>query len=211
MFFRLLLFLVFVSFSVSAQTKAKAISYRVEIDLKIFAPGYAEESQADSVPCIFEVDTYYTPEKLRTRPRTIRRPPDYELTIRQRLYDIASKDEYNIDPINNYLLIKRNQVVKTKATGKQKSILGYNCKEYTFTDHRNVGFNVWVTDKLPKNICPVGNFSLKGTALEVITSNGLHYTATDFAEGEVPASFFDVPKGLQEEVVDLATAGKSAK
>jgi hypothetical protein len=211
MVFRLLPFFLLLSFSVSAQVKAKAISYHVEIDLKVFAPGYAEESQADSVPCVFEVDTYYTSEKLRTRPRTIRRPPDYDLTIRQRMYDIASKDEYNIDPVNNYLLIKKNQVVKTKATGKQKNILGYNCKEYTFTDHRNVGITAWVTDKLQKNICPVGNYSLKGTALEIITSNGLHYTATDFAEGEVPASFFDMPKNLQEEVIDLSAPVKKSK
>jgi hypothetical protein len=211
MVLRLIFFFLITSPTVFGQIKAKAISYRVEIDLSIFAPDYIENSEADTVRCIFEVDAYYTAEKMRTNARLIRRPSDYEVTIRQRAYNINSKDEYNIDPNNNYVLVKKNQEVKTRATGKQKTILGYACKEYTFTDHRNIQFSVWVTDKLPKNICPAGNFSLKGTALEVTISNGLHYTATDFGEGELNNSFFDIPQNFQQEVLDLAAADKKAK
>jgi hypothetical protein len=204
----IILFLMSISLCLSAQIKAKAISYKVVIDLSAFAPNYIEDAAADTVKCIFEVDAYYTAEKMRTRVRTVRRPKDYELGIRQRYYLIDSKDEYNIDPNNNYILLKKNQEVKLKGTGKQKNILGYNCKEYTFTDHRNIQFSVWVTDKLQKNICPTGNYSLKGTALQIDTSNGLHYIATDLAEGELNADFFDIPQNFQKEELDLAAADK---
>jgi GLPGLI family protein len=195
---------------VKAQIQARAISYTVRVDLAQLDPSF-DESNGNQRFFDFEVDAYYTDAKLRTIVRKIGKHADNGVTIRQRLYDIASVDEYNIDPQNNYLLLKKDQVVKPKATGKQKSIMGYACKEMTFTDYRGIVITVWVTDKLPKNICPVGNYSLKGTALEINTSNGLHYTATDFAEGVLDAQFFDVPQGFQQEVVVASAPPKKTK
>ena len=189
------------------QIKAKAISYVVTVDLNVFAGDYAEELSQKT--CTFEVDAYYTPEKLKTMVRAISRPADYKMTIRQRLYDLKSKDEYNIDHDTKYMLIKKNQNFKLTATGKQKTILGYVCKEYNLTDYRKVNVTLWVTDKLQANVCPVGNYSIKGTALEVVLSNGLHYVATDQAEGQLDQNFFDVPKDYQQEVVPAPAVQKS--
>jgi GLPGLI family protein len=190
-----------------AQIEAKAISYNLTVDLTKFAGSDAEELAQKT--CTFEVDAYYTSDKLKTMVRVISRPADYEMGIRQRLYDLKSKDEYNIDHDSKYMIIKKDQNFKLTPTGNQKTILGYPCKEFTLTDYRKVGITVWVTDKLQANVCPAGNYSLKGTALEVVMSNGLHYVATDFAEGILDANFFDLPKLYQEEVVPAPTAQKS--
>jgi GLPGLI family protein len=191
-----------------AQVKAKAISYSLDVDLAKFAGADAVEDLSQRT-CTFEVDAYYTPEKLKTQVRVISRPAEYEMGIRQRLYDLKSKDEYNIDHDNRYIMIKKDQNFKPTATGNQKLILGYNCKEYILTDYRKIDITVWVTDKLQSNVCPAGNYSLKGAALEVIMSNGLHYIATDFAEGMVDQNFFDPPKNYQEEVIPAPVAQKS--
>jgi GLPGLI family protein len=190
-----------------AQIQAKAISYKVEVDQQHLYPTF-EENESNPRYLQFEVDAYYTDSKLKTIVREIGKHPEPGLTIRQRQYDINSIDEYNIDPESEYILFKKNQTVKMKGTGKQKDILGYRCKEFSFTDYRGIQITVWVTDKLPKNICPVGNFSLKGTALEIQTSNGLHYTATDVGEGVLDSQFYDIPQGYQQEVVEVSAAEK---
>jgi hypothetical protein len=200
------LFALSASFSVYGQIKAKAISYVVSVDLNAFAGDNAAELSQKT--CTFEIDAYYTPEKLKTMVRVISRPAEYEMTIRQRLYDLKSKDEYNIDHDNKYIMLKKDQDFKLTSTGKQKTILGYVCKEYTLTDYRKVNVALWVTDKLQANVCPAGNYSIKGTALEVILSNGLHYLATDQAEGQLDANFFDIPKDYHQEVIP-APAQKS--
>jgi hypothetical protein len=202
--------LVFIPGVVNAQVPAKAISYTVRVDLAQLDPSFDEGSGSQRF-FDFEVDAYYTSTRLRTIVRKIGKHGDNGVTIRQRLYDIASVDEYNIDPQTNYLLLKKDQNVKPRATGKQKTILGYTCKEMSFTDYRGIAITVWVTDKLAKNICPVGNYSLKGTALEVTTSNGLHYVATDFAEGVLDSQFFDIPQGYQQEVVVASSPPKKTK
>ena len=192
---------------VYAQVKAKAISYNLTVDLTKFAGSFAEELAQKT--CTFEVDAYYTTDKLKTIVRVISRPADYEMGIRQRLYNLKSKDEYNIDHESKYMMLKKDQNFKLTPTGNQKTILGYPCKEFTLTDYRKVGITVWVTDKLQANVCPAGNYSLKGTALEVVMSNGLHYVATDFAEGTLEANFFDLPQLYQEEVVPAPASQKS--
>jgi GLPGLI family protein len=198
------------SFTLHAQINAKAISYKVQVDMDMLDPAFNEGDGAQRF-FDFEVDAYYTDSRLRTIVRKIGKHGDNGLTIRQRLYDINSTDEYNIDPQTQFILLKKDQVVKPKATGKQKDILGYRCKEMTFVDYRGITMTVWVTDKLPKNICPLGNFSLKGTALEASTSNGLHYTATDLAEGVLESAFFDIPQGYQQEVVVASGAEKKTR
>jgi hypothetical protein len=205
MLYRLLFIAVCVApFLADAQIKGKAISYTVEIDLEIFDPNYADQSEAENTLCLFEVDAYYADNMVKTFPRAIRVPEDYDLLIAQRYYAIPSHDEYQIITKDQYMLHKTNQYVTPRKTGESKDILGYKCKEYVFADHRGVIFNVWVTDKLQKNVCPAGNFGLKGTALELFASNGIHYLATDFAEGELSSGFFDLPQGFRTETMDLA-------
>src|SRR5688572_14051639 len=142
-----------------AQLPAKAISYTLEVDLKKFDPEAAEEiSNAD---LLYESDLYYTADKVRTVNRVIKRPGEYELSFRQRLYDQSSADEYNIEYDNKILVIKEKHIYKPKSSGKTKKILNYTCKEYSVVDFRGITVTFWVTDKLGKNVCPWGNFSLK--------------------------------------------------
>jgi hypothetical protein len=192
---------------VKAQLKAKAISYAVEIDLNQFNPQAAEE--LEETTCTYEVDLYYTDEVAKTIVRNILQP--VEITLRQRQYQIMSTDEYNVDHENRFILVKKEQQFKPASTGKKKSILGYECREYTLKDYRGVQFSIWVTDKLPRNICPAGNFSLKGTALELTASNGLHFLATDFAEGQLDPNFFQLPADYQQEVSLPPASSKKSK
>ncbi|MBL7856202.1 MAG: hypothetical protein JNM57_00820 [Cyclobacteriaceae bacterium] len=198
--------LFIISIQVNAQIAAKAIAYAVEVDLEKFNPNVKGED-FDKI-CRYEIDAYYTTDKLRTQVRNIFRPEEFELTIRQRLYTLASNDEYNIDHENEAVLFKKGHVYNPKATGKEKKILNYVCKEYTFKDFRNVQISVWVTDKLPKNICPAGNFNLKGAALEILTSNGMHFVATDFEAGELPDDFFNLPTGYAVEEIPAPSSQK---
>lgn len=202
----LTLALFLIGIQVNAQIKAKAISYTLEVNLDQFSPNVKGEDFEKI--CRFEVDAYYTAEKLRTQVRNIFRPEEFELTIRERMYPLISNDEYNIDHVNKVILLKKGHVYTPKPTGKQKKILNFDCKEYTFKDFRDIQITLWVTDKLAKNICPAGNYAVKGTALEIITSNGLHFVATDFAEGELSADFFDVPAGYEIEEVPAPTPQK---
>lgn len=191
----------------TGQDKAKAISYAVEIDLTRFNPEAAED--LDEPICTYEVDAYFTDQKIKTMVRNMKRP--VEITIRQRQYDAGTKDEYNIDHDNKFILVKKDQDFKPAQTKNKKTILGYECREYTFTDYRGIQFSVWVTDKLAKNVCPVGNFSLKGTALEVTASNGIHYLATDFAEGQLDPGFFQLPAGYEQEIIMPPASTKKTK
>jgi hypothetical protein len=196
-----------ISIACQAQLSAKAISYAVEIDLTKFNPE-AAGSLADKT-CVYEVDAYYTDKEVKTMVRNIKRP--IEISLRQRQYEIATQDEYNIDHDNKFILVKKGQDFKPKSTGGKKTILGYACKEYSFKDYRGIQFSVWVTDKLPKNICPAGNFSLDGTALEVTASNGLHYLATDVAGGQLESDFFKMPSGYEQEVMPPPADVKKSK
>lgn len=180
-----------------AQLKAKAISYTLDVELAKFDKDAAE--QLGPKVLRFETDVYYTADKVRTFNRPIERPPEYELTFRQRMYDQATYDEYNVGWEEQFVLLKKDHRYKPKATGKSKTILGYACKEYTLVDYQGRTISCWVTDKLGKNVCPWGNLSLKGTALEVTMSSGVHFLATDFAEGEVRSDFFDVPTNFKTE------------
>jgi hypothetical protein len=185
------------SLTLQAQLKANAISYTLEADMAKLWGGEVEEGTVAK----YEVDTYYSADKVRTVVRNIKN--EVGLTIMERLYDQNSRDEYNINHNEHRILLKKDQAFSPKATGQQKTILGYPCKEYTFKNYANVTFSLWVTEKLGKNVCPGGNFSVKGTALEIIGSNGLHFVAVDASgSGEVNASFFNPPDGYQQEVIN---------
>jgi len=202
----LLLFILPGYFQAQAQLKAKAISYTLDVDLGKFDPHNAEE--VDDPILKYETDVYYTETKVRTINRVIRRPDGYELSFRQRLYDQLSDDEYNIEFDEKFMVIKEDHAYKPKATGNKKTILNYPCKEYTVKDFQGRTVNLWVTDKLGKNVCPWGNFSIKGTALEVTTSFGLHFMATDFAEGEVDTNFFAIPTDFKADKIPFTAPAK---
>ncbi|HEY3406112.1 MAG TPA: hypothetical protein VGK59_22150 [Ohtaekwangia sp.] len=193
--------------STYAQLPANAISYSLTVDLKKFDGEAAQE--LDDTELLYETDLYYTADKVRTVTRVVKRPDDYELTFRQRLYDQNSTDEYNIEYPNRTMVMKEKHVYKPKSTGKTKKILNYTCKEYQVVDFRGNTITFWVTDKLGKNVCPWGNFSLKGTALEIIASNGLHFKATDFAAGELEADFFNVPQGFETQKIPFPEVKKT--
>jgi len=189
--------LLLMNFSLQAQIKANAISYTLEADIAKLWNGEAEEGTVS----LYEVDTYYSADKVRTVVRNIKN--EVGLTIMERLYNQASKDEYNINHSEQHTFLKKDQDFKPKATGKQKTILGFSCKEYTVKNYANITFSIWVTDKLGKNVCPAGNFSIKGTALEIIGSNGLHFTAVDAGgSGVLDNNFFTPPAAYQEEVIN---------
>jgi hypothetical protein len=172
--------------------KASAISYSLEVDVSKFDPANGKGLPDPMVK--FECDTYYTTDKVRTINRLIKKNENYDLNFRQRLYDQNTQDEYNIDHENKFMLIKEGHAYKPKATGKKKTILNYVCKEYEVTDFQGRQLSFWVTDQLGgKNVCPWGNFSIKGVALEVTTSFGIHFLATDLAAGELDSHFFDIP------------------
>lgn len=208
--FAVFIFLLAAGESAFSQIQAKAISYSLEVDMKGLDPSF-DESDGGQRLYKFEVDTYYNERMLRTIVRKVGTHSEPGLTIRQRLYDLNSHDQMDIDHDQQFILSKKDQRVDLKKTGNVRDILGYKCREYVFTDYRGVRVNVWVADKTQRNVCPLGNFTLPGTALEVVTSNGLHYTATDFSEGLLDNDFFDPPKGYQEEVVVASTAGKKSK
>lgn len=189
-----------------AQVQAKAISYKLTVDLTRFDKDAAAELNEKVL--LFESDVYYTEDKVRSIYRVVKTPDDYQLSFRQRLYNQLSVDQYDIEYDNKYMVMKEGHAYKPKSTGKTKKILNYVCKEYTLTDFRGIAISFWVTDKLGKNVCPWGNFSLKGTALEIVASNGVTFTATDFASGELAANFFDVPTDFQ---VDKIPFPKPAK
>lgn len=171
----------------------------MQVDLTKFDTEAAEELNVSEL--LYETDVYYTADNVRTVNRVIQRPSDYELSFRSRLYQQASTDEYNVEYDNKVLVRKEKHVYTPKSTGKTKVILNYKCREFSVVDFRGITIVFWVTDKLGKNVCPWGNFSLKGTALEVTTSNGLHFTATDVASGEVDNNFFTVPEGFQTQTI----------
>jgi GLPGLI family protein len=202
----LLVFILTATTYAEAQLKAKAISYTLDIDLGKFDPHNSD--QVDDPELKFETDVYYSDDKVRTVNRIIKRPEGYDLTLRQRLYDQLSNDEYNVEYENKSMVLKEDHAYKPKATGKKKTILNYPCKEFTVKDYMGRSITFWVTDKLGKNVCPWGNFSLKGTALEVTTSNGLHFLATDFSEGELAAGFFDIPTDFKSDKIPFASPAK---
>lgn len=205
--------LLIASFCVSAglskgQIRAKAISYKVQIDMDKLNPDFDETTGAQRY-FDFEVDTYFSDQMVRTIVRKIGKHAESGPNLRQRLYRRNAQDQYDIDHEQQYMLVKKGQIVKPRTTGKSKEILGQKCREVVFTDYRGVKISAWVASKLEMNVCPLGNFSLNGTALEVSTSNGLHYIATDFAEGELDGTFFEVPVAYEQEVVILSGDGKS--
>lgn len=189
-----------------AQIQAKAISYKLTVDLTRFDKEAAAELNEKEL--LFESDVYYTEDKVRSIYRIVKTPDEYQLSFRQRIYNQQSADEYNIDFENRYMVLKEAHIYKPKSTGKTKKILNYVCKEYTLTDYRGLLISFWVTDKLGKNVCPWGNFSLKGTALEIVASNGVTFTATDFSAGELVATFFDIPADFQVDKVPFPKATK---
>jgi hypothetical protein len=186
--------------------KAKAIFYQVEIDLRKFDP---QNGKGLEDPIIkFETDAYYTDTHVRTFNRKVKPVEDYDLTLRQRLYDQASTNEYNVDHDSKFMVMKEGHVYKPKGTGKQKTILGYNCKEYTVTDFQGRQLSFWVTDKLGKNVSPWGNFQIKGTALEITSSFGVHFVAAELAEGNVDSRFFDIPSDYQMDKIPFPDKSK---
>ncbi|WP_133259579.1 hypothetical protein [Pseudochryseolinea flava] len=186
--------------------KASAIHYQVEIDIRKFDPA---NGKALPDPIIkFETDAYYSDSHVRTFNRRVKSVEDYDLTLRQRLYDQASTSEYNVDHEAKFMVLKEAHVYKPKSTGKKKTILNYACKEYTVTDFQGRQLSFWVTDKLGKNVSPWGNFQIEGTALEITSSFGVHFIAAEFATGEVDGHFFDVPSDYQIDKIPFPTKAK---
>lgn len=210
MTFRKAIFIICITLAHVAQgqslIKAKAIFYQVEIDIRKFDPVNGKQL-ADAIIKV-ETDAYYTDTQVRTFNRKVKGVEDYDLTLRQRLYDQLSTNEYNVDHDNKFMVLKEAHVYKPKATGKKKAILGYECKEYTVTDYQGRQLSFWVTDKLGKNVSPWGNFQIKGTALEITSSFGVHFLAAEFAEGNVDGRFFDVPSDYQMDKIPFPTKAK---
>jgi Domain of unknown function (DUF4412) len=199
MTFKKVVFFICVAFAIPAQgqqlLKAKAIFYQVDVDIRKFDPQNGKQLTDPIIK--FETDAYYTDTNVRTFNRKVKTVEGYDLMLRQRLYDQTSTNEYNIDHDNKFMVLKEAHVYQPKSTGNQKTILGYNCKEYTVTDFQGRQLSFWVTDKLGKNVSPWGNFQIKGTALEITSSFGMHFVAAEFAEGNVDPHFFDVPADYQ--------------
>lgn len=193
-FFFILFVAVLITLPVSAQVKAKAIAYAVEIDLQEFDPVFYELTDSEDLTVNLEVDAYYTSTHVKTVVRTLSKPLDYEVEFHSLYYETKSQTQYVIDHQNKVVRLIKQQVVQPRPTGRKKKILGYSCKEYIFTDSAGTRLRAYVTKKIRENIFPLGNFSLEGAVLEAITSNGLYFLATDFSEGVLAADFFDLPQ-----------------
>jgi hypothetical protein len=185
----------------TAQTKAKAISYSVDIYLEIYDPVYYAHTQSEDLVCHFEIDAYYTADRVRTIVRKLTAPIDYSVNFMPLLYDIKSADQHQIDHDNRMVITGKGNSLALNPTKNRKEILGYKCREYYFADSDGMYFSFWITEKPGDNICPIGNFSLRGTVLELIASNGVHCRATDMTEGEVENNFFDLPDGYAQQTV----------
>src|SRR5262245_3017542 len=128
----LCIILMFMGLNLQAQIRANAISYTLEADMAKLWGGEVEEGTVEK----YEVDAYYSADKVRTIVRNVKN--DVGLTIMERLYDQTSRDEYNINHSEHHIILKKDQAFAPKATGKQKTILGYTCKEYTFKNYANI-------------------------------------------------------------------------
>jgi hypothetical protein len=198
-------------FTASAQQKAKAIAYTLTIDLEAYDPVYYEMTEADDVTLTLGVDVYYSESKLKTISRVMVQPVDYQYSEPQLLYNLRSEEEYLIDREKKSIVVKKEIVRAPKFTGRKKIILGFKCREYRVWLDGDVQVLAYVTSKLKRNICPFGNLSLNGTVLEMITSNGLYYAATDFSEGELAPDFFELPAGYQMKNVTNPDAAVQSK
>jgi GLPGLI family protein len=176
-----------------AQTKAKAISYQVTLALGYYDPLYYWQTDADTTVIYMEVDLYYDAGNRKTVSRILEQPEDFQLPLLELYYKTESPGEFLIDNANRFVFNIATVYSSVKSTGAKKTILGYKCKGYTFTDFQGINVFAYVAAKLPANICPWGNFNLEGTVLEMYTSNGYHYEATDMRSGQLPAGFFELP------------------
>jgi hypothetical protein len=188
----------------SAQTKAKAIAYTLTVDLDIFDPVYYEMTESEDVTLVLEVDTYFTNSKLKTVIHPITEPIDYNFPGLPLQYDLKGSGYYLIDNEKKITVQKSSNPMSQRATRRKKMIAGFKCKEYFFETTDGIRMLVYISEKLANNISPMANFPIKGTALEIITSNGLHYEAVDFSQGEVASDFFDLPPDYQLDSLPLA-------
>jgi len=186
---------------VSQNIKAQAISYAATLDLSIFDPVYYDQTDSDSTDVYFEVDAYFTSGCLRTITRVKEKPADYQANLQDLIYDTHGAGEYLIDNKHKSIIAITSTGTGITRLNERKTIMGHRCRGYLFVDHNGVRFIVFVTKKLSKNISPLVNMSLPGTALELITSNGFHLVATDFSEGELPPSFFLLPTDYQTKTI----------
>jgi len=181
-----------------AQLKARAISYSLDIYLDIYDPEYYEETESEDVVCHFELDAYYTGDKVKTVVRKLSVPIDYDIDFMSVLYDRHTNNQYHINHTSKSVYPTKGQPLTPTATRNRKEILGHKCREYYFLDPEGISASFWVAEKLEKNICPTGNFLIKGTVLEMLTSDGMHFKATDIGMGELAADFFELPPGYTE-------------
>jgi GLPGLI family protein len=189
----LMLLFLFVGSHSLAQSNTNAISYQVTLELGYYDPLYYWQTDADTAAIFMEVDLYYDHDNCKTVSRIMKQPEDFQLPTLQLQYETKSAEEFLIDEANRIIFNIKNTWASFKPTGSKKTILGYKCRGYTFTDFQGVKVFVYVASKLPANISPWGNVDLKGTVLEMYTSNGYHYVATDMGSGQTPAGFFNLP------------------
>jgi hypothetical protein len=195
----------------SAQTKAKAIAYTLSVDLEIFDPVYYQMTESEDVTLVLEVDAYYNTSKLKTVTLPLTQPIDYHFPALELQYDLKSSGSWFIDHNKKISIRKQNNVVTKRATGVKKTIAGFKCKEYLLETNGGLRMLVYISKKPDSNICPLDNFSLKGTVLEIITSNGLHYEVADFSKGEVAVNFFDLPQGYQQDTLPLVPSNQQPR
>lgn len=188
----------------SQDIDAKAISYTASLDLATFDPVYYEMTDADTTDVYFEVDMYYTPCIVKTVHRIQVKPSDFDVNFAEAVYDPAGTDEIFVNEgLKKVSHIPRveSRAMKLKA---RKKILGHQCRAYLVRDFKGNKVVAFVAGDLQKNISPIGNLNLPGTALELITADGFHYMATEFSQGELSPSFFSLPTDYQTEIISAA-------
>ena len=189
---------------ISQYIQSQAISYAATLDLSVFDPVYYELTDSDTTDVYFEVDVYFTSDNVKTITRVRAKPSDYEALFTEVLYNPASVSEAFVDDGDKKILHVQNVATQIMKLREKKKILGYRCRAYLVVDYRGVRAVAFVAKKLSRNISPFANMNLPGTALEIVTSNGFHYLATDFSQGKLPPTFFSLPTDYQIKTISTA-------
>lgn len=209
--FVLTLFFTLCSQSLSAQQTipAKAIAYKVVLDLEQADPVYYSLTDSDTTEVYSEVDLYYTDDRAQTVTRVLSKPGDFDGHHFEVFYGTKTHREALIYHARRSVVADDEKIVLVEKLRAKKKILGYKCRAFLVVDDNDLRMLAFVTTKLGKNICPRGNFMLPGTVLELISSDGFHYEATALSAGELPADFFVLPTDYQIETISPTTEGKS--
>jgi hypothetical protein len=181
-----------------SQVQCKAISYKIVIDLEVYDPAYAAQTDAEELEAELETDVYFTDTQVRTITRVVSIPPDYQLTLPEFLYTSNSDVLYAIFPSRKVAVkINRNTDLKPRKSRGEKNIIGFACKRYFLNDLNDYQAIIWMTDKIRPDVSPLPNYKVKGAILELITDDGFHITAMELKEGEVESALFTVPSQME--------------